>query len=60
MKGWRTLAWGLGMALVPAGLQYLGGVDWTQYVSPTVASVVAGSITVLLRAFTNTPLGHSR
>ena len=59
MKGWKTVIFGLGMAIVPVGLTYLAGIDWTQYVSPTWAPVVAGAITILLRAMTTTPIGKS-
>lgn len=56
-KGWRTLAFGLALAVAPAALQYLGGVDWASYIGPNAAFFVAGIVTLLLRAVTTTPIG---
>ncbi len=56
MKGFKTFAFGVFLAVVPAGLQYLAGIDWTQYVSPQVAPVIAGAIVVILRAYTDTAI----
>lgn len=53
-KGWRTILTGLAIAIVPAGLTYLAGVDWKQYVSPELALVVSGALTVALRFVTTT------
>ncbi|HET7641225.1 MAG TPA: hypothetical protein VFK47_21125 [Ktedonobacteraceae bacterium] len=60
MKGWRTILWGLAMAVLPVGLHYLGGVDWTQYLSPTWAPVFAGIVTMALRLITTTPVGTKK
>lgn len=57
MKGYRTLAWGLFLAIVPGALSYLAGVHWADYVSPELAFIITGGITVLLRGITDTPLG---
>lgn len=57
MKGFRTLATGMVIAIVPVGLQYLAGIDWTQYVSPQIAPVVVGALMILLRAVSTTPIG---
>lgn len=56
MKGWRMLAWGLAMAVMPAGLSYLAGVDWTQYVNPTWAMAISGVVTIALRVVTTTAI----
>ena len=57
MKGYRTLAWGLFLAIVPGALSYLAGVHWADYVSPELAFIITGGITILLRGITDTPLG---
>ena len=58
-KGWRTVAYGLAMAIGPSALTYLMGVDWTKLVSPNAAAVIGGIGVVVLRAVTSTPLGKS-
>jgi hypothetical protein len=60
MKGYRTLLVGLAMAAVPPALSYLAGVDWTQYVSPNVATMIAGAVTVAMRLVTSTPVGGAK
>lgn len=59
MKGLRTIAVGFVMAAAPAGLAYLAGVDWTHYVSPTVAMVISGAVTIGMRLITDTPVGKA-
>ncbi len=58
MKGWRTIVVGLGIAIGPAALGYLGDVDWASYVGPTTAFFISGAITVFMRFVTNTPVGQ--
>ena len=58
LKGFRTIAVGFLIAAVPSGLQYLGGIDWTQYVSPQVAPLIVGAIMILLRAVSTGPIGR--
>lgn len=60
MKGWKTVLFGALMALMPALLNYLAGVHWTDYVSPEWAGVIVGVIVVALRAVTNTPIGTDK
>ncbi len=57
LKGWKTVVSGVLMAILPAALTYLAGVDWTKFVSPNAAMLIAGIIVVALRAVTNTPIG---
>lgn len=57
MKGYRTLAFGLLVAIAPAALHYLAGVHWTDYVSPEWAGVIVGAIAIGLRVVTDTPMG---
>lgn len=57
MTGYRTLIFGLLVAIGPAGLMYLAGIDWTHYVNPVLAPFVVGGITMLLRYLTTTPIG---
>lgn len=53
MKGFRTFAVGLGIAIGPVALDYLAKVDWTQYVSPNVALIISGVTMIALRAVTS-------
>jgi hypothetical protein len=57
MKGYRTILAGLAMAILPAGLTYLGGVDWTALVGPNGALAIAGAVTIVMRIITTTPIG---
>jgi hypothetical protein len=58
MKGWRTILAGLGMAVAVPGLSYLAGIDWTQYgVTPNIAMVIAGAVTIGMRIITDTQVG---
>ncbi len=59
LKGWRTILVGLIIAIGPSALNYLGGVDWTKLVSPDVSLFIAGTITVLMRLITTTPVRKS-
>lgn len=59
IKGWRTIAIGLVMAVAPAALTYLGGVDWTHLIGPNGALAVSGILMIAMRAITNTPPGQS-
>ena len=57
MKGWKTVAFGLVVAIGPAIATYLAGIDWTSLgVSPGVAGAIGVAI-IALRAVTNTPIG---
>lgn len=58
LKGWRTIAVGLAMAIAPSALTYLGGVDWTKLIGPNGAMVAAGVVTVAMRLITNTGAGQ--
>jgi hypothetical protein len=58
MKGFKTVAFGVVIAIAPAAIAYLGGVDWTALgISPPVAALI-GSAIVALRAVTNTAIGQ--
>lgn len=59
MKGYRTILVGLLIAIAPAGLNYLSGIDWTHLIGPNAALVIAGAITVGMRLVTNTPPGKA-
>ena len=58
-KGWRTVAFGLAMAIGPSALTYLAGIDWTQLIGPNAAAIVGGIGVIVLRAITTTSLGKS-
>lgn len=57
LKGWKTIIVGAGLAAVPAALQYLAGIDWTQYVSPEWAPTIAAAIMIAMRLVSTTPAG---
>lgn len=58
-KGWRTVGFGLALAVLPNALTYLAGVDWTKVVGPNAAAAIAGAVVIALRAITTTPIGKS-
>ncbi len=58
-KGWRTLGWSALVAIGPVALTWAAGIDWTQYVSPNVAMLIAGAVGFGLRFITNTPVGKA-
>ena len=60
MKGYRTLLWNGGTAVVLALLTWAAGVNWAEYVSPTVAMIIVTGVNAILRMFTNTQVGNSR
>jgi lysozyme len=59
MKGYRSIAVGLALAIGPVALQYLGAIDWAQLIGPTGAFFVSGVIAICMRAVTTTPVGKS-
>lgn len=59
MKGYRTLLLNAGLAAGAALLTWAANVDWTQYVSPTVAVVVAGVVNIGMRFLTTSPVGKA-
>lgn len=57
MKGFRTFIYGGLVAVVPALLTYLGGIDWTSLgISPSAAAVIGAGI-IGLRTITTTSPG---
>jgi hypothetical protein len=56
LTGFRTVAWGLLVAIAVPGLTYLGGIDWTQFVNPNIALVISGAVTIGLRVVTTTSI----
>ncbi len=57
LKGWKTVLFGLFVAIAPAAITYLGGVDWTALgISPTIAGAIGLAI-IGLRAITHTAIG---
>lgn len=59
MKGYRTLAINAGIVAGTALLGWAAGVDWSQYVSPTVAVVITGVVNIGMRFVTTSPVGQS-
>lgn len=58
MKGFRTVAFGAFVAVVPAALTYLGGIDWTQFGINPIMAAGLGAAVIMLRAATSTPIGQ--
>lgn len=54
MKGFKTFAYGFAVAVLPAAMQYIGGVDpvATFGVSPSTGAMIGAGI-MALRAVTN-------
>lgn len=59
MTGYKTLIWNAVLVMLGAVLPYLAAVEWTQYVSPSVAVIVVAVVNVALRLVTTTPIGRS-
>ena len=59
MKGFRTIIINVLIAMLGAALPILANVDWTEFVSPTIALVIVAAINVGLRIITTTPIGQS-
>lgn len=58
LKGWKTVIFGLLLAIAPAGLSYLAGIDWSHFLSPSFAFFISGVLTLLLRVVTTTAIGR--
>lgn len=57
VKGFRTVILGAFVAIAPALLTYVGGIDWTSLgISPATAAII-GTAIVAVRAITNTSIG---
>lgn len=52
---WRTLAWGLAVAVVPAAWNWFNTIPWDQYLSPTWAMIFVGAVTMAFRFISNGP-----
>lgn len=59
MKGYRTLVLNAALVAGTALLGWAATVDWTQYVSPTAAVVLAGVVNIGLRFVTTSPVGKA-
>lgn len=59
MKGYRTLALNGALVVATALLGWVAGIDWTAYVSPSVALIVTGAANLALRFVTSTPVGRA-
>lgn len=57
MKGWRTLAFNIGVPALGAATQALGQIDWTQHLSPSNAVLAMAAVNIGLRFITTTPVG---
>ncbi len=58
MKGYRTYVVGFFVAVGPAAITYLLGLDWTKLIGPNGALLVAGVLTIAMRSVTTTPPGQ--
>lgn len=57
MKGYRTLLLNGAIVVGTAALTWVAGVNWTDYVSPSVAMIIVGAANIGLRLITTTPVG---
>lgn len=56
LKGWKTLIYGAAVAVLPALLSFLGGIDMTALgLNPGIAAAIGAGI-IGLRAYTSTPI----
>jgi hypothetical protein len=55
LKGYRTFAVGLALAVAPSALTYLSGIDWNQHIGATGAFFVSGLLMLAMRFITSTP-----
>lgn len=58
MKGLRTVLFNGAIVVGTALLTYVAGVDWAEYVSPTVALVIVSAANFGLRFITDTKVGQ--
>jgi hypothetical protein len=60
LSGFKTLVFGLALALGPQAISFVSSFDWvhTFGLSPNAASVIGGVI-IVLRAVTTTPMFQS-
>lgn len=56
MQGLRTLIVGAGMAIAPAGLEYLAHVNWDAVVGTKWAFAASGLVMIVMRFITTTPI----
>ena len=59
LKGFRTFVLGAIVAVAPAFMTYVAGVDWSHYGLSPAAGVLIGGLIVSLRAITTTPPGKA-
>lgn len=52
----KTVLFGLATAVAPAALQYVAGVDWTQFGVSPAAGAAIGVAVVALRGMTSSPV----
>lgn len=57
MQGYRTVAVGLAMAVLPGALSYLSGIHWENYVPAAYVPVITGGLMIFMRFFSTTPIG---
>jgi len=57
LKGYRTFATGLCLAVAPSAITYLSGLDWNSIIGPTGAFFISGMLMTALRFVTNTSPG---
>lgn len=59
LVGFKTLSFGLLLAIGTPALAFLANFDWTTVVSAKWAVTVIGAIIVVLRSMTKTPMGSA-
>ena len=59
MKGLRTVLFNGAIVVGTALLTWAAGVEWSEYVSPTIGMIIVGAANIGLRWITTTPIGQA-
>ena len=55
-EGFKTIFWNALVMGALAMANYIAGVDWTQYVSPSMAVLITAAVNFFLRFVTDSPV----
>ncbi|MBY6244123.1 hypothetical protein [Methylosinus sp. Sm6] len=59
LKGYRTLIVNGALVVLPPLLSWIGGVNWSDYVSPAAAVAIVSAANIGLRVITSTAIGKA-
>jgi hypothetical protein len=57
LKGFKTVAWGGALVVVPALTQYLGVIDWS-FLGPVGGTIAGGLSMIVMRLLSDTAFGR--